>query len=95
MANFCELTGGDILDVARGIGSDPRIGASFLNAGIGYGGICFPKDVNAMIATGIDVGYQFRIIPATVEVNNFQKRKPLQLLRAHFPSLEGKKIALW
>jgi len=95
MANFCELTGGDIVDVARGMGADPRIGASFLSAGIWYGGICFPKDVNAMIATGIDIGYQFRIIPATVEVNNTQKRKPIQKLSKYFPSFEGKKVAIW
>jgi len=83
IANFCELTGGNVIDVARAIGSDSRIGPKFLHAGIGYGGSCFPKDVDALIETGKDVGYDFKLIKSSEEVNKNQKLKVVEKLQRH------------
>ena len=94
MANFCERVGADVTDVAKGMGLDGRIGPRFLHAGIGYGGSCFPKDVKALIKTGKENGYDFKIVTAAHKVNEKQKRMVLPKLNQMFESLEGKKIAL-
>ncbi|MDP2090607.1 MAG: UDP-glucose/GDP-mannose dehydrogenase family protein [Candidatus Gracilibacteria bacterium] len=80
IANFAEIVGANISDISKGIGLDPRIGSKFLHAGIGYGGSCFPKDVQALIETGKDFGYDFKIIKATEEVNKLQKVKIVDML---------------
>ena len=95
VANFCELVGADVTEVAKGIGLDDRIGPRFLHAGIGYGGSCFPKDVQAFIQTGKDNGYEFLILEATEEVNQTQKLRIFAKLKEEMGSLEGKKIAMW
>ncbi|MBI2541527.1 UDP-glucose/GDP-mannose dehydrogenase family protein [Candidatus Woesearchaeota archaeon] len=74
IANICELAGADVEKVAEGMGLDKRIGKSFLNAGIGYGGFCFPKDAEAFIKIAEKLGYDFRLLKATQEINNFQKK---------------------
>jgi UDPglucose 6-dehydrogenase len=95
IANFCEVAGGNVKEVAKGMGYDSRIGSRFLSAGIGYGGSCFPKDVKALIQTGKQYGQDFRILQAVDEVNDDQKLRPVTFLQKQFPSLEGKKIAVW
>lgn len=95
IANFAELVGANISDISRGIGMDERIGSRFLHAGIGYGGSCFPKDVQALIETGKDFGYDFQIIQATESVNEWQKTRVINKLIHHLPNLEWKKIAIW
>lgn len=94
IANFAELTGGNIRDIARAIWSDKRIGPKFLHAGIGYGGSCFPKDVDALIETGKDFGYDFKIIKQTEIINKAQKLKVVEKLQKHI-NLSGATIALW
>lgn len=94
IANFCELTGADITAVARGMGSDSRIGHRFLHAGTGYGGSCFPKDIQALIHSGKKVNYQFRILEAVESVNNIQKKRLFHKLTEQMPELEGKTIAI-
>ena len=94
IANFAEIVGANITDVARGMGADKRIGPKFLHAGIGYGGSCFPKDVKALIATGEEVGYSFNIIKATEDVNARQKTIVVDKLLKHMDSLSNKTIAL-
>lgn len=95
IANFAELAGGNIKEISQGIGSDPRIGNKFLHAGIGYGGSCFPKDIKALIETGKEYGYNFKILPQTEAVNTEQKLKVIEKLRQHLPQLQGKHIAIW
>lgn len=95
IANFCEMVGGNAKEVARGMGYDGRIGSRFLSAGIGYGGSCFPKDVSALIQTGKQHDYDFQILRAVDAVNDAQKMRPVEILKKHFGSLEGKKIAVW
>jgi len=95
IANFCELVGADVTEVAKGIGLDDRIGPRFLHAGIGYGGSCFPKDVQAFIQTGKDNGYEFLILEATEEVNQTQKLRIFNKLRDGIGDLNGKKVAIW
>lgn len=95
IANFCEIAGGDVTMVAKGMGLDDRIGPRFLHAGIGYGGSCFPKDVNAFIQTGLDKGYEFKIIKAANAVNEIQKKKIIEKIRKEFPDLNGLTIAVW
>ena len=95
IANFCELSGASVHEVANGMGLDSRIGSKFLNAGIGYGGSCFPKDVHALVETGREHGYQFRIIEAADQVNTLQHHIPLRILERYFHSLAGKRVALW
>ncbi|MBU4315326.1 UDP-glucose/GDP-mannose dehydrogenase family protein [Patescibacteria group bacterium] len=73
IANVCEQTGADVLDVAKGMGLDPRIGSSFLKAGLGYGGSCFPKDVRALNQIAGSNGYDFKLLKAVIEVNNEQR----------------------
>jgi UDPglucose 6-dehydrogenase len=95
IANFCEQAGGNVKEVARGMGFDDRIGSRFLYAGIGYGGSCFPKDVKALIQTGKEKGYEFQVIEAVDRVNDRQKLKPLQFLKEELSSLAGKTVAVW
>jgi UDPglucose 6-dehydrogenase len=96
IANLCELVGADVDNVRHGIGSDTRIGKKFLYPGIGYGGSCFPKDVMALHRTAMENDYDFKILDAVTDVNNFQKRRILNKLVEYFEGkLEGKTIAIW
>jgi UDPglucose 6-dehydrogenase len=95
VANVCELVGADVDQVRRAIGSDRRIGTSFLFPGVGYGGSCFPKDVKAMLKFSQDQGYGFRILGAVAAVNDSQKIRLGEKMIAHFGSLKGRTIALW
>ena len=96
MANLCEIIGADINMVRKGIGADTRIGSSFLYAGCGYGGSCFPKDVKALISTASDHGYPMRILQAVEDVNEEQKTILFRKLSAHFGGdLRGRKVAMW
>src|SRR5262245_5665096 len=94
IANVCEATGADVLRVAEGIGLDRRIGPSFLRAGIGYGGSCFPKDSLALKQLAANSGYSFQLLNAVIEVNELQKRRVVGKLEGHLGSLRGKKIAI-
>src|SRR4051794_16002955 len=94
IANVCEVTGADVTEVARGIGLDDRIGPKFLQAGIGFGGSCFPKDVSALKQLAGNSGYHFQLLASVLEVNDLQKRKVIQKLQKHLGTLVGKKIAL-
>ena len=96
IANLCELLGADVDMVRRGIGTDTRIGKRFLFAGIGYGGSCFPKDVQAMIKSAEEVNYEFDILNAVTRVNAGQKTKLISHLVSHFEDgIQGKTIAIW
>ena len=96
MANLCEKLGADVNLVRRGMGSDPRIGSSFLFPGVGYGGSCFPKDVKAIIKFGLEAGYDMKILPMVEEVNMLQKRLLADKVIAYFKgNVKGRKIALW
>ncbi|MDD3302612.1 MAG: UDP-glucose/GDP-mannose dehydrogenase family protein [Candidatus Gracilibacteria bacterium] len=95
IANFVELVGGNITDISKGMGLDTRIGHRFLSAGIGYGGSCFPKDVSALIETGKEFGYEFKIIQATEDVNKKQKIVVVKKLKKYLFDLKGLKIAIW
>ncbi len=94
IANVCEEVGADVGEVARGMGLDQRIGPSFLRAGIGYGGSCFPKDLKALKQLAGNTGYHFQLLTAVIEVNELQKRRVVQKLNRHLGSLVGKKVAL-
>ena len=94
IANVCEFVGADVVDVARGVGLDHRLGSHFLRAGIGFGGSCFPKDVTALKQLAGNSGYQFMLLHAVWEVNELQKRRVVQKLQKHLGSLRGKSIAL-
>jgi UDPglucose 6-dehydrogenase len=95
VANLCELVGADVDQVRRAIGSDRRIGSSFLFPGVGYGGSCFPKDVKALAKSARDHGYDFRILQAVESVNDRQKERLVAKMLAYFGSLKGKTIAVW
>ncbi|UJA19609.1 UDP-glucose/GDP-mannose dehydrogenase family protein [Thermoleophilia bacterium SCSIO 60948] len=94
IANVCDEVGADVSEVARGMGLDNRIGPSFLRAGIGYGGSCFPKDVSALKMLAGNTGYHFQLLNAVIEVNELQKRRVIAKLSKHLGSLVGKRIAL-
>ncbi|HEV7482706.1 MAG TPA: UDP-glucose/GDP-mannose dehydrogenase family protein [Solirubrobacterales bacterium] len=94
IANVCEEVGADVGEVARGMGLDERIGSSFLRAGIGYGGSCFPKDVTALKMLAGNTGYHFQLLNAVIEVNELQKRRVVGKLEKHLGSLLGKRVAL-
>jgi UDPglucose 6-dehydrogenase len=94
IANVCEETGADVLEVARGMGLDQRIGTHFLKPGIGFGGSCFPKDVSALKQLAGNSGYHFQLLTAVIEVNELQKRRVVGKLQKHLGSLVGKQIAL-
>jgi UDPglucose 6-dehydrogenase len=96
IAQLCELLGADVDMVRKGIGSDERIGRRFLFPGIGYGGSCFPKDVQALAKSSLEVNYNFKILEAVMDVNEKQKLHLLPKIKAYFNNdLKGKKIALW
>ncbi|MCU0249060.1 MAG: UDP-glucose/GDP-mannose dehydrogenase family protein [Vicinamibacterales bacterium] len=95
MANVCELVGADVDEVRRAVGSDRRIGPSFLFPGVGYGGSCFPKDVKAIVKFAGDKGYQFEILKAVERVNHRQKSVLAARMEQHFGSLGGRTIAVW
>lgn len=96
LANMAELLGADIEKVRVGIGSDPRIGYHFIYPGCGYGGSCFPKDVQALERTAREIGYNAELLSAVEAVNYRQKDKPFEKLQKHYgTNLEGKTIALW
>ncbi len=94
IANVCEEVGADVGEVARGMGLDERIGSSFLRAGIGYGGSCFPKDVTALKMLAGNSGYHFQLLNSVIEVNELQKRRVVGKLQKHLGSLLGRRVAL-
>jgi UDPglucose 6-dehydrogenase len=94
IANICERVGADVTQVATGIGLDSRIGNKFLNAGIGWGGSCFPKDLAALIHTGADYGYDAKLLKATVTVNQQQRALVIEKLQKELKILKGKTIGL-
>lgn len=95
VAMLCELLGADVDMVRRGIGSDERIGKRFLFPGIGYGGSCFPKDVQALVQSANEANYDFKILEAVMEVNEKQKLHLLPKIKKYFGNLKGKHFALW
>jgi UDPglucose 6-dehydrogenase len=96
MANLAEVFGADIENVRRGIGSDPRIGYQFIYPGCGYGGSCFPKDVQALARSATAAGYTARVLEAVEEVNYAQKEKLFEYISRHFSGdLKNKTVALW
>ncbi len=96
IAQLCELMGADVDMVRKGIGSDERIGRRFLFPGIGYGGSCFPKDVQALAKSSADVNYDFKILNAVMQINEKQKLHLVPKIKAYFNNeLKGKKIAVW
>jgi UDPglucose 6-dehydrogenase len=96
VAQLCERLGADVDMVRRGIGSDDRIGKRFLFPGIGYGGSCFPKDVQALVKSSNEVGYDFQILNAVMDVNERQKLHLLPKIKKYFKNnLKGKRFALW
>jgi UDPglucose 6-dehydrogenase len=95
IANVCEVVGADVDHVRRAIGSDRRIGPSFLFPGIGYGGSCFPKDVQALIHFAAKKEYEFQILRAVEAVNAHQKTRLVKKMRAHLGALKGKVVAVW
>ncbi len=96
IANLCELLGADVDSVRRGVGTDSRIGKRFLFPGIGYGGSCFPKDVQALAKSSQEVKYEFKILTSVMEVNELQKTKLIPRIKDYFKNdLKGKSIAIW
>lgn len=95
IANFCELVGADVDKVRAGIGTDTRIGKRFLFPGIGYGGSCFPKDVQALAKSGNESGYHFEILDSVLRVNDRQKLSLIEKVKRHYGDLKGKTFALW
>jgi UDPglucose 6-dehydrogenase len=95
IANVCELVGADVDQVRKAIGSDRRIGSSFLFPGVGYGGSCFPKDVKALLKSSEDRGYDFRILDAVEAVNDRQKMRLVCKMEEYFGRLQGRTIAVW
>ena len=96
IANMCELVGADVDAVRRGIGADERIGKRFLFPGVGYGGSCFPKDVQALERSATEHNYDFKILKSVMEVNHTQKTKLVDKLRKYYNNdLKGKRFALW
>jgi UDPglucose 6-dehydrogenase len=94
IANLCELAGGDVTQVVKGMGLDPRIGAAFLNAGLGYGGSCFPKDTDALIQTAAALGYELRTLRAVVDVNRERVQRLVAIIRKVLDPLDSRVIAV-
>lgn len=94
IANLCEAVGADVKQVSKAMGQDPRIGKSFLNAGAGYGGSCFPKDTNALASIGRKNGVVMSVVEATIEANEQQKHRMVQKIETAMGDLSGKTIAL-
>ena len=95
IARLCELLGADVDMVRKGVGSDDRIGKRFLFPGIGYGGSCFPKDVQALVHSAAEVNYDFKILKAVEDVNYDQKKALLPKIDAHYGDINGKTVAMW
>jgi UDPglucose 6-dehydrogenase len=95
IANVCELVGANVEQIRKVIGADRRIGTSFLFPGIGYGGSCFPKDVQALLRSSSDRGYDFKILGAVEKVNQDQKVRLVCKMQQHFPEMRGLTIAVW
>jgi UDPglucose 6-dehydrogenase len=96
IANLCELLGADVDSVRKGVGTDNRIGKRFLFPGIGYGGSCFPKDVQALAKSSKDANYDFKILNAVMDVNDSQKTRLIPRIKEYFKGdLKGKTIAVW
>ena len=95
IANVCEILGADVDHVRKAIGSDRRIGNSFLFPGVGYGGSCFPKDTQALLRSTSDKGYDFKILRAVEDVNDLQKQRLGEKIERHFGNLAGRTIAAW
>jgi UDPglucose 6-dehydrogenase len=95
IANVCELFHADVDQVRKAIGADRRIGTSFLFPGVGYGGSCFPKDVQALLKSAADKGYDFAILRAVEDVNRRQKTRLLEKMKEHFGDLAGHTFAVW
>jgi UDPglucose 6-dehydrogenase len=95
IANVCEILGADVDHVRKAIGSDRRIGNSFLFPGVGYGGSCFPKDTQALLRSTSDKGYDFKILRAVEDVNDLQKQRLGEKIERHFGNLAGRTIAVW
>ncbi|MED4464477.1 UDP-glucose dehydrogenase family protein [Metabacillus fastidiosus] len=94
ISNLCEKLGANVGDVAQGMGMDDRIGNKFLQAGIGYGGSCFPKDTNALVQIASFVEHEFNLLKSVIQVNNEQQRLLMKKAKERFGSLKGMKIAL-
>ncbi|MFB5674651.1 UDP-glucose dehydrogenase family protein [Paenibacillus terreus] len=94
IANLCEIVGADIDDVTKGMSFDDRIGNKFLNAGIGYGGSCFPKDTKSLHWLAYQHGYELRTVKAAIEVNELQKTKLISKARKQFPSFKGIRVSI-
>ena len=94
IANVCELVGADVMDVARGVGLDHRLGSHFLRAGVGWGGSCFGKDVSALKQLAGNSGYHFQLLSAVIEVNELQKRRVAAKLEKHLGKLRDRRIAV-
>jgi len=95
IAQLCEIMGADVDMVRRGIGSDDRIGKRFLFSGIGYGGSCFPKDVQALVRSSSEINYDFKILKAVMQVNTIQKLHLIAKIKKYFGNIKGKHFALW
>jgi UDPglucose 6-dehydrogenase len=95
IANYCDRVGADVHSVRIGVGTDSRLGASFLFAGVGYGGSCFPKDVRALMRMGHDAGVDLNVIEAVDRTNERQKASLVPRVAAHLGGLEGKVVAVW
>jgi len=96
IANICARVGADVDMIRKGIGTDDRVGSRFLFAGCGYGGSCFPKDVQAIVRTAQEIGYDFKILRAVEDVNEAQKHLLARMVKQHFgEKLTGRRFALW
>lgn len=95
ISNICEKVGADVTEVAEGMGMDRRIGSFFMQAGIGYGGSCFPKDTNALIQLAGHVDYDFKLLKSVVEVNKGQRMLIISKLKEVLGSLSGLTIGIW
>jgi UDPglucose 6-dehydrogenase len=95
VSQICDHVGGDVLKVAEGMGYDKRIGKEFLSAGVGYGGSCFPKDVDAFIRLSENCGYDFALLKEVRKVNDFQKKEFLKVIESALWNIKGKTIGVW
>ncbi len=94
IGNICKKLGIDVYAIAEGIGYDKRIGREFLNAGIGFGGSCFPKDIKALIAKSNEIGHEPKLLQEIIKINEKQPLKKIEFLKKHIPNLKGKEIGI-
>lgn len=94
IANLCEKVGADVEDVAKGMGRDQRIGKSFLDAGLGFGGSCFPKDLKSLVYTSSKMGYEFKLLENVLEINNKRAGHFIKMIQSRFPEIKGKIFAM-